>query len=92
MKKNIENIKTNITEALEMPLDISLDLPKLVLIGNREAIISNHKGIIEYSDVLIRINSRVGIIKISGEYLEIKNILAEEIMIVGNIEKAEIIS
>jgi len=92
MKKNIDNFKTNISEAFDMPLDISLDLPKISLVGNREAIISNHKGIIEYSDLLIRINSRIGIIKFLGENLEIRNILTEEIMIVGEIKRIEIIS
>ena len=41
---------------------------------------------------MIRINSRIGIIKVIGEDLEIKNILTEEILIVGNIENVEIIS
>lgn len=92
MKKNIEDIKANLSGALELPLDIALDLPKISIIGNVEASILNHKGIIEYTSSLIRINSRIGIIKIVGNDLEIKNILIEEILIVGAIEKVEIIS
>lgn len=91
MKKNID-IKTNLSEALELPLEITLDLPRITLIGNKEAIIFNHKGIIEYTSGSIRINSKIGIIKVTGVDLEIKNILSEEILIAGNIENVEIIS
>lgn len=92
MKKNIENIKTNLSEALELPIDIALDLPRITIIGNVEVRIFNHKGIIEYDSKMIRINSRIGIIKVFGNELEIKNILSEEILVVGNIEKVEILS
>ena len=92
MKKNIENIKTNLSEALELPIDIALDLPRITIIGNVEVRIFNHKGIIEYDSQMIRVNSRIGIIKVIGNELEIKNILSEEILVVGNIEKVEILS
>jgi sporulation protein YqfC len=92
MKKSIDDIKTNLSEALELPIDITLDLPKIIIVGNKEISIFNHKGIIEYTSLMIRINSRIGIIKVIGEDLEIKNILTEEILIVGNIENVEIIS
>lgn len=90
--KKTNNIKTNISEALELPIDITMDLPKITLVGNQEAIIFNHKGIIEYTSSLIRINSRSGIIKLVGNDLEIKNILSEEIYIVGIIDIVEILS
>lgn len=92
MKKHFDDIKANLSDALELPLDITLDLPKICIIGNKEVSINNHKGIIEYGSKLIRINSKIGIIKVIGSYLEIKNILAEEILIIGDIENIEIIS
>lgn len=92
MKKGIDDFKMSITDALELPLDIALDLPKIILIGNIKLNITNHKGIIEYTNSLIRINSKIGMIKIIGESLEIKNVLIEEISINGYIEKIEIIS
>ncbi len=92
MKKKIENLKYNISEALELPRDIVMDLPKFTIIGDMEATLLNHKGIIEYSDDNIRVNTKSGVFKITGENLEIKTILSEEIIIVGKIKKIEIIS
>lgn len=92
MKKGIDDFKMSITDALELPLDVALDLPKIVLIGNIKINITNHKGIIEYTNDLIRINSKIGMIKIIGKSLEIKNVLMEEITVSGSIENVEIIS
>lgn len=92
MKKNIDNLKINISEKLELPMDISLDLPRIIIIGNKELNIINHKGIIQYTVHTIRINSKIGVIKITGESMEIKNILSDEIVITGIVENVEIIS
>ena len=92
MKKNIRKAKMNITNALELPLDIALDLPKITMVGNLKIDITNHKGIVEYKEEIIRVNTNIGILKITGDSLEIKNIFVEEINIDGNIEKIEIMS
>lgn len=92
MKKPLENVKFNLSEALELPIDIMMDLPKLTVVGNMEASLLNHKGIIEYTKEIIRINTKSGVFKIVGENLEIKTIFSEEIIIIGLIENIEIIS
>ncbi|MBU5438260.1 sporulation protein YqfC [Tissierella sp. MSJ-40] len=92
MKKSVDNVKYNLSEALELPKDIVMDLPKITMIGNIQLNLSNHKGIIEYTKEIIRVNTNSGVIKVTGEEMEIKTILSEEIMIVGIIEKIEIIS
>lgn len=89
MKNNKENLISSLTEILELPIDIAMDLPKIIILGNKVVSIGNHRGIIEYTDKLIRINSKIGIIKITGEELEIKNILSEEIVIEGQVEIVE---
>ena len=92
MKNKMDNFKYNISDALELPKDVVLDLPKIIIIGNIQLNISNHKGIIEYTQETLRINSSIGIVKISGYNMELKTILSEEIIVTGFIEKVEIIS
>lgn len=81
----IYNIKENVSNALEIPKDILLDLPRITLIGNLQVSIENHKGIIEYSNEYIRVKIKDGIIKVSGMDLIIKTIITEEIIISGKI-------
>ena len=92
MKKPIDSVKYNLSEVLELPKDIVMDLPKITMIGNIQLNLSNHKGIIEYTQSTIRLNTRSGVVKVTGEEMEIKTILSEEIIIIGIIEKVEIIS
>ncbi|MBC8590767.1 sporulation protein YqfC [Wansuia hejianensis] len=92
MKKNMDRAKKTLTDVLELPLDVALDLPKITIIGDMRVEIINHKGIIQYTNELIRINTNIGVVKITGNSMEIKNILIEEISIDGSIESVEIIS
>lgn len=91
MKREVENFKRNITNSLELPMDIALDMPKIIITGDLRVDITNHKGIIEYTHKLIRINTSIGMIKVIGDTLEIKNILMEEIGIIGQIKGVEIL-
>ncbi|WIV10691.1 sporulation protein YqfC [Proteiniborus sp. MB09-C3] len=89
MKKKMNEIKSNFSEILELPKDIMLDLPKVTLIGNLQLYIENHKGIIEYGSLRIRVNTNAGILRILGKNMVIKTIVTEEIIIVGEIESVE---
>ena len=89
MKNRSNEIKESISELLELPKDIMLDLPRITLIGNLQLYIENHKGIIEYSKQRIRINTKNGVMRIIGKNLTIKTIITEEVIVVGLIEQIE---
>ena len=89
-KEKIDSLKENISDALELPKEITLNLPKVTMIGNTQIRIENHKGIIEYCNSKIRINSKIGTLSIIGENLFIRNIIKEEIVVEGKIETVEL--
>lgn len=82
MKKNV---REKISDVLEFPKDTFLDLPKIILTGNKEIYIENNKGIIEYTDKIIRLNTGYSVLNITGNCLSIKSIGTEEITVCGNI-------
>lgn len=83
MEEKFQKGKEKILNRLEFPHDISLDLPKIIVIGNREIIIENHKGIIFFETNMVKINSRIGAIVIKGEAFEILFIAETSITISG---------
>jgi sporulation protein YqfC len=85
MKKRTYKIKESLSNALELPKDIILDEAKITLIGNNNLTIENHKGILEYNEDQIKVNASSGILIVKGSKLQIKSILQEEIVIVGEI-------
>ncbi|NLM44532.1 MAG: sporulation protein YqfC [Clostridiales bacterium] len=86
MSSKSYKIKEKISDALELPKDITLDIPKIVILGTDSVSIENHKGIISYKDNEVRINTGSGILTITGHKLAIKSIILEEIIIIGKID------
>ncbi len=72
-----------------MPKDVVLGVPIVTLTGQIEVDVENYRGIIEYTDVLIRIKSKNGQIKIIGKNLEIAYYTNDEMKITGRVEKVE---
>jgi sporulation protein YqfC len=85
-------LKEKVTEVLDLPKEVILDIPKLTMIGNSNLVIENYKGVIEYDIEKIRLNTGIGIIRISGKELVIKEITSEDIMVYGKIENLEFCS
>ena len=83
MEDKFQKGKEKILSKLDFPRDISLDLPRIIVIGNREIIIENHKGIIFFETNMVKINSRIGAIVIKGEEFEILFIAETSITISG---------
>lgn len=83
------SFKEKFTEILELPKEIVLDMPKLTMLGNGDLIIENYKGINEYDEDVLRVNTTSGIIKVKGNDMFIKEITPESIMIYGNIISLE---
>ena len=89
MGKKSYKLKEKISDTFELPKDIVLDVSKIIIIGTGQITVENHKGIIEYSEELIRLNTGSGIIKLCGRKLVIKTIFQEEITITGEITNIE---
>ena len=53
-------------------------------------IIENFKGILEYEDYYIRINTSLGIININGFELKLENMTNDDIKVKGKVESIDI--
>lgn len=85
------SVKERVADVLELPKEIILNLPKLTMVGRGSMIIENYKGIVEYDNSSVRINTAIGVIKITGSGLFIKEITSEDIMLEGTINTFEIL-
>jgi sporulation protein YqfC len=80
-----KKIKRQFSEAMELPGDVILDLPKIVIVGNIQLFIENHRGIIEYTPEGVRVSVGDGEVVIAGENLMLRNILPDELCVEGKI-------
>jgi sporulation protein YqfC len=65
------NTKQNIADKLDLPRDIILNMPRILVTGDKEIVIENHRGIVLFEKDQIKINSGVGLISIYGENFEV---------------------
>ena len=86
---NKKNLKARITDAAGMPKDVLLGVPLLTIAGQSEACIENYRGILEYTDKLIRIQTKLGKIHVIGRNLQIEFYTNDEMKIIGHITVIE---
>lgn len=88
--KNKGKISNKINKALEVPREISNDDPKITIIGFDEMLIENYKGILEYEEFYIKVNTSIGNININGFNLSLEQVTEDDISIKGTIESFDI--
>ena len=81
------SVKEKISESLSMPKDVTMNFPRLTLLGKSELTVENFKGIVEYTENLLRLNTSTHLLKIEGERLMVLNMTSEDIEIRGIINK-----
>ncbi len=76
-------IGDKITEVAGVPKETVMDLTKLSFAENRELYIENHKGVVEYTEDVIKIKTKYSIIKICGANFRISYINKFDLLLEG---------
>ena len=74
-----------INQALDMPKEIYTKDPKLTIIGFKEIIIENYKGILEYEENFVKIETHIGNVNIDGIDLNLSKMTEDNLKITGKI-------
>jgi len=82
-------MKNRVSDAVNIPKDVILGVPLIHMTGREEFYIENYRGILEYTDSLIRIQTKIGQIHVIGKKLEIIYYTNDEMKVVGLIDKLE---
>ena len=88
-KSNKARRINKINKLLEMPEEISSNEPKITIMGFNQMLIENYKGILEYQEFFIRINTYTGIININGFQLSLNEMTEDDIMVTGKIDSID---
>lgn len=83
-------LSNKINHALEVPREISDNNPKITIIGFDEMLIENYKGILEYEEFYIKVNTSIGTININGFKLSLEQVTEDDISVKGTIESFDI--
>ena len=86
---NREQIKEKMVSAMDLPKDVIQNASVITILGRNELCIENYRGIIEYTDLLIRIQTKIGQIKIIGKSLQIDYYTNDEMKVTGALSSLE---
>lgn len=89
MDEKINKSKQVLIDKLDLPRDVVLDVPKIIIIGRSEITIENHKGILTFDESHLKINTNSSPITIKGNKFEILYISTGTITISGHFDSIE---
>ena len=84
MGKN--GFREKLEKALEMPIELLNNYPRITVLGKESVFIENYKAIIEYEENLIRISNNVSIY---GKEWNVEEITADDMLVSGKIKTIE---
>ena len=82
--------KRRLDKILEIPEEVYTNVPKITITGFSEIILENYKGILEYEEFFIKVDTEIGTININGYKLTLEQITDEDIGIKGTIKSIEL--
>ena len=88
--KRTGRLSNKINNILEVPRELTDNSPKITIIGFDEMLIENYKGILEYEEFYIKVNTNLGNININGFNLDLQQATEDDILIKGKIESFDI--
>lgn len=88
-KSESHSVKGKMAQMSELPKDVVLGVPMLTMMGQTELCIENYRGITEYTELLIRVQTKYGQIRITGNHLNVDYYTNDEMKITGHITMIE---
>lgn len=89
MKKKKQKKYSKLDSILEIPREVVSTDIKLTINGFDEIVIENYKNILEYQEILIKINTFEGTVTIYGFNLKLEQMTDEDIKVKGKIDTIE---
>ena len=87
--KKANRISKKIDRILEVPREVIGNDTKITILGFNEMLIENYKGILEYEEFYIKINTNIGNININGFNLDLEQITEDDILVKGIIQSVD---
>ena len=76
-------------DILEIPVELSTNNPKVTIVGFEKVLIENYKGILEYQEYFIRLDTYIGIINVNGFNLKLEEMTTDDLLVTGKIDSID---
>jgi len=87
VRKSPNKLTSNVVESLQVPKDLAFGSVIATITGQSEAFIENYRGIIEYTDSKIKLQTKTCKMELVGKGLNIEYYTNDEMKITGYINQ-----
>lgn len=77
-------------QILDMPRELDKKQTKVTIVSFDEILIENYKGIMEYEEFFVKINTEIGIININGFNLNLEQMTDADVLVKGKINSIDL--
>lgn len=92
MNKWPQRFRSLLTNHMTLPSDITLNLPRITVIGDIHVYIENHEGLVVFTESELTVKSHHGFIQIKGSSFVLKMMIPKEILLEGKISNISYLS
>ena len=89
---DVADLLRRTAEAVDIPADTVLDIPRVTITGAERVFVENHKGLLGYSEGEMLINGGPVIIKLTGQNFGLRGMTERELEVRGRLRSLELIS
>ncbi len=86
MPKRFEKLN----KILDIPRELDKKQTKVTIMSFDEIMIENYKGIMEYEEFFVKINTEIGVININGFNLNLEQMTNDDILVKGVINSIDL--
>lgn len=79
--------RTRLSELFDLKSDVIMGEVRVEINGQNRVTIENHRGIALYTEEVVRIAHPAGMLEVRGAGLHIENLIIEELVIAGRIDR-----
>lgn len=79
-------------DRLDLPPELAYGMPQMELMGQRQFLMAQHKGVLSYSTELVEISGGSMVVRLKGHDLQLLAMTEEELRLGGVIEKVELVN
>ena len=91
-KQNKESFMERAAHLLDIPAEAMAGVSYVEIIGAHEMLVENHRGIIEYTETEIKINTDGKILRVFGTDLFVEAMNANQLKLFGKIETVQFVA
>lgn len=80
-------LRKKATQILDLPQDVTMEMPRVTMIGSVHIYIENHRGVLRFTDNELRLLLTNGQLLVKGSTFVLRIILPEEVLLEGKIDE-----